>query len=42
MRAMFASRDLWELVEYGFEEPGDEDEFNGLTQVEKDLFKSRG
>ena len=40
MRALFASQDLWELVEYGFEEPGDEDEFNGLTQAEKDLFKS--
>jgi len=31
MRALFASQDLWELVEYGFEEPANEDEFNGLT-----------
>ena len=37
---MFASRDLWELVEDGFEEPADENEFNRLTQAEKDLLKS--
>ena len=24
MRALFSSQDLWELVEYGFEEPADE------------------
>ena len=40
MRALFASQDLWELVEYGFEELGDEDEFNRLIQAEKDLLKS--
>eukprot|EP00253_Pinus_taeda_P006913 PITA_06913 len=39
MRALFASQDLWELVEYGFEEPADENEFNRLTQAEKDLLK---
>lgn len=31
MRALFISQDLWELVEYGFEEPEDENEFNNLT-----------
>eukprot|EP00253_Pinus_taeda_P014181 PITA_14181 len=40
MRAMFASQDLWEFVEYGFEELADENEFNRLTQAEKDLLKS--
>jgi len=35
MRALFASQDLWELVEYGFEEPADEYEFKNLTQVDK-------
>eukprot|EP00253_Pinus_taeda_P033983 PITA_33983 len=40
MRALFSSQDLWELVEYGFEEPADENEFNRLTQAEKDLLKS--
>ena len=35
MRALFASQDLWESVEDGFEEPADEDEFNNLTQAEK-------
>eukprot|EP00253_Pinus_taeda_P034594 PITA_34594 len=40
MRALFASQDLWELVEYGFEEPTNEEEFNGLTQAEKALLKS--
>ena len=40
MRALFASQDLWELVEYGFEEPADENEFNRLTQAKKDLLKS--
>ncbi len=40
MKALFASQDLWELVEDGFEEPADENEFNRLTQAEKDLLKS--
>eukprot|EP00253_Pinus_taeda_P013979 PITA_13979 len=40
MRALFTSQDLWELVEYGFEEPPDENEFNRLTQAEKYLLKS--
>eukprot|EP00253_Pinus_taeda_P003326 PITA_03326 len=40
MRALFASQDLWEFVEDGFEEPTDEDEFNNLTQAEKELLKS--
>eukprot|EP00253_Pinus_taeda_P011744 PITA_11744 len=40
MRALFASQDLWELVEYGFEEPTDENDFNRLTQAKKDLLKS--
>ena len=39
MRALFASQDLWELFEDGFEEPADENSFNALTQVEKDLLK---
>ena len=33
MRVVFASQDLWELVEDGFEEPADEEEFNNLTQA---------
>eukprot|EP00253_Pinus_taeda_P020677 PITA_20677 len=40
MRVLFACEDLWELVEDGFEEPTDENEFNRLTQTEKDLLKS--
>ena len=40
MKALFACQDLWELVEDGFEEPADENEFNRLTQAEKDLLKS--
>ena len=40
MRAPFASQYLWEIVEEGFEEPVDEQEFNALTQAEKDLLKS--
>ena len=40
MRALFASQDIWELVEYGFEEPATEEEFIGLTQAEKELLKS--
>eukprot|EP00253_Pinus_taeda_P029927 PITA_29927 len=40
MRALFASQDLWEIVEDGFDEPADETEFNRLTQGEKDLLKS--
>ena len=39
MRAMFASQDLWELVEDGLQEPADENAFNALTQAEKYLFK---
>eukprot|EP00253_Pinus_taeda_P024649 PITA_24649 len=42
MRALFACQDLWELVQDGFEEPADENEFNRLTQAEKDLLKSNG
>ena len=33
MRALFASQDLWEFVEDGFDEPADEQAFNALTQV---------
>eukprot|EP00253_Pinus_taeda_P023154 PITA_23154 len=40
MRALFSSQDLWELVQDGFEEPADENEFNRLTPTEKDLLKS--
>ena len=40
MKAMFASQDLWELVEDGLEKPADENAFNGLTQTKKDLLKS--
>ena len=40
MKALLASQDLWEFVEDGFEEPADENEFNNLTQAEKDLLKS--
>ena len=40
IKAVFASHDLWELVEYGFEEPTNEEEFIGLTQAEKELLKS--
>ena len=40
MRAFLASQDSWEFVEDGFEEPADENEFNNLTQAEKELLKS--
>jgi hypothetical protein len=40
MRALFACQDLWELVQDGYEEPADENEFNRLTQGEKDLLKT--
>jgi len=40
MKALFASQDLWELFEDGFEELADANEFNALTQVKKDLLKS--
>ena len=40
MKTVFVSHDLWELVEYGFEEPANEEEFIGLTQAEKELLKS--
>ena len=40
MKALLASQDLWEFVEDGFEELADENEFNNLTQAEKDLLKS--
>eukprot|EP00253_Pinus_taeda_P012184 PITA_12184 len=40
MKALFASQDLWEIVEDGFDEPADETEFNRLTQAEKDILKS--
>ena len=31
MRVLFASQDLWELVEYGLEELADEQAYNALT-----------
>ena len=31
MTALFASQDLWEIVEDGFDEPVDEQAFNALT-----------
>eukprot|EP00253_Pinus_taeda_P028454 PITA_28454 len=40
MKALFASQDLWEIVEDGFDEPADENEFNSQTPAEKDLLKS--
>eukprot|EP00253_Pinus_taeda_P035428 PITA_35428 len=40
MASASTSMDLWELVQDGFEEPADENEFNRLTQAEKDLLKS--
>eukprot|EP00253_Pinus_taeda_P020884 PITA_20884 len=40
MRALFACQYLWEIVQDGFEEPANENEFNRLTQTEKDLLKS--
>eukprot|EP00253_Pinus_taeda_P019317 PITA_19317 len=39
MASTSTSMDLLELVENGFEEPADENEFNRLTQAEKDLLK---
>eukprot|EP00253_Pinus_taeda_P005324 PITA_05324 len=39
MRALFASQNLWEFVEDGFEEPTDENEFNNLTQGVKERLK---
>eukprot|EP00253_Pinus_taeda_P028228 PITA_28228 len=40
MRALFTSQYLWQFVEDGFEEPTNKNEFNSLTQVEKELLKS--
>ena len=40
MRALFVSKELWELVEDGFEEPANEEEFEDLTQAERELLKS--
>jgi len=40
MRALFTSQDLQQFVEDGFEEPADKNEFNSLTQAEKDQLKS--
>eukprot|EP00253_Pinus_taeda_P024602 PITA_24602 len=40
MKALFAYQDLWELVQDGYEELADENEFNRLIPGEKDLLKS--
>ena len=40
MRALFTSQDLQQFVEDGFEEPADKNEFNSLTQAEKELLKN--
>ena len=40
MRALFVSQDLWEFVEDGFEETANEEEFEDLTQEERELLKS--
>ena len=40
MRALFFSQDLWEFVEDGFVEAVNEEEFEELTQAEKELLKS--
>ena len=40
MKALFSCQDLWELVQDGFDEPADDNEFNRLTQGEKDLLKT--
>eukprot|EP00253_Pinus_taeda_P016920 PITA_16920 len=40
MKALFVCQNLWELVQDGYEEPVDENEFNRLTPGEKDLLKS--
>src|SRR3984885_7718984 len=40
MKALFSCQDLWELVQDGFDEPADDNEFNRLTPGEKDLLKS--
>lgn len=39
MRALFCSKDLWELLENGFPELADATTYNVLTQAEKDLLK---
>ena len=33
MRALFASQEIWEIVEYGLEEPADVQAFNALSQA---------
>eukprot|EP00253_Pinus_taeda_P031937 PITA_31937 len=40
MKALFDSQDLWEFVEDGFEELAYENEFNNLTQADKERLKS--
>ena len=39
MRALFASQDIWELVEQGFQEPADATTLATLTVAERDLFR---
>ena len=42
MRALFASQNIWELVEHGFQEPTDATMLNSLTTTERDLLKGNG
>ena len=39
MRALFASQDIWELVENGYPEPVDTTTLAALTAAERDLLK---
>ena len=39
MKALFSSQDIWELMEYGFQEPADVATYNALTQVERNLLR---
>ena len=37
MKALFPSQDIWDLVENGFQEPGDVAAYNALSQAEMDF-----
>ena len=39
MKTMVSSKDIWELVENGFQEPVDVIAYNSLTQEERDLLR---
>ena len=39
MKDLFIGRDVWEIVQHGYEEPADLTTYNKLTQAEKDVLR---